>query len=104
MSWRKQNSHREETQAVKDALRAAGIRFKSVGHGNGTAWCWLKINLGQNPSGMEHIKDVDTPWLCAGSCPSCERDREIRQRVIDIAKEVTGRHGDYDGEINVFMQ
>jgi len=104
MSWRKHDSHREETAAVKKALREAGIPFKSVGHGNGTAWGWLKINLGPNPSGMEHVKREDVPWICAGSCPACERNQELRHRVIRIAQEVTGRHGDYDGEISILMQ
>lgn len=104
MSWRNQNSHREETKAVKDALIRAGIYPKKVGHGKGTAWAWLEINLGENPSGLEHIKQEKIYWLCVGNCPACECNRELRQEVIRIAQEVTGRHGDYEGEILVLMQ
>lgn len=104
MSWRKQGSHREETKAVKNALRRAGINPKSVGHDRGTAWGWLVINLGPNPSGLEHIRREDTPWICVGNCPACERNHEIEREVIRIAQEVTGRHGDYEGEIQVLTQ
>jgi len=38
MSWRNHSTHREETKAVKKALEKAGIKFKKVGHGTGTAW------------------------------------------------------------------
>jgi hypothetical protein len=102
VSWRKQNSHREETQAVKKALEQAGIKPVSVGHDTGTAWGWLVINLGPNPSGLEHRKM--TPWLCAPYCPACKRNDEIRRETLRIAQEVTGRRGDYDGEISVLMQ
>ncbi|MHA1262904.1 MAG: hypothetical protein ACTSSA_12570 [Candidatus Freyarchaeota archaeon] len=104
MSWRKHKTHREETRAVKKALIEAGINPKSVGHDRGTAWGWLVINLGPNPSGLKHEKREDIPWICVGNCPACERNRELRNRVIRIAQEVTGRHGDYDGEIQVLMQ
>jgi hypothetical protein len=103
--WRKHRTHREETQAVKKALEKAGIKAK-VGHDTGTAWGWLVINLGPNPSGLEHRKmeGTPTPWLCAGGCPACERNRELRDQTLRIAQEVTGRHGDYDGEISILMQ
>ena len=105
MSWRNQNSHREETRAVKKAIEKAGIHPKKVGHDTGTAWGWLVINLGPNPSGLEHEKqEGKTPWLCAGGCPACERNHELRNQVIRTAQEVTGRRGDYDGEIQVLMQ
>ncbi len=54
MSWRNHKSHREETQAVKEALRKEGIPFRKVEHGTGTAWGWLEIYMGENPSGLEH--------------------------------------------------
>jgi len=76
MSWRKHESHREETKAVKQALKDAGINA-SVGHGTGTAWSWLEISV---DGGV---------------------DRELRERVISIALEVTDRHGDYNGNISV---
>lgn len=103
--WRNHKTHREETQAVKKALKEAGIEAK-VGHGTGTAWGWLEINLGPNPSGLEHQKmeSTPTPWICSADCPACEYNEELRLHTIQIAKYVTGRHGDYDGEISVLTQ
>jgi len=63
----------DETRAVKAALTAAGIQFRRVFHGTGTACTWLKI------AGID--------W-------------DQRDRVIRIAQEVTGRTGEYDGRIN----
>ena len=103
--WRRHRTHREETRAVKGALEKAGIPVKSVGHDTGTAWGWLVINLGPNPGGIEHVKqEGKTPWLCAGNCPACERNRELEQQAVRIAHEVTGRRGDYDGEITILTQ
>jgi len=78
MSWRNHKNHQEETKAVKAALAEAGIRA-TVGHGTGTAWSWLEINVGPGNWGL-------------------------RDRVLQIAKEVTGRTGDYSGEIMVLAQ
>lgn len=82
MSWRKQKTHREETKAVKDALKKAGFTNVRVGHGTGTAWGWLHIHCSPKP-GQTYQRT----------------DRE----VIRIAQAVTGRRGDYDGNINVFI-
>ncbi len=71
--WRKHKTHREETKAVKDALAKAGLKAK-VGHGSGTAWAWLDIR----PVGR---------W-----------SKAQRSKATKIIKQVTGRHGDYDGE------
>ena len=90
MAWRKQKTHREEVTAVKRALRKAGIPFLSVKHGTGTAWAWLEINIGPDP----HSQDLRY---------SEEWSKRIH-RVIEIAQDVTGRHGDYDGEINILTQ
>jgi len=90
MSWRKHSTHREETRAVKKALIEAGIPVKKVGHGRGTAWAWLEIYL--EPS------DIGRGWY-RGEILEWHRDEVIR-----IAQEVTGRHGDYNGEINVYCQ
>lgn len=65
-----------ETKAVKKALLAAGIKAR-VGHGQGTSWGWLYITI--------------DPAL------------KMREKAIAIAQRVTGRHGEYDGCINVFQ-
>ena len=81
MSWRNHINHREETKAVKDALARAGFTNVRVGHGTGTAWAWLKIRCDAKPG---------------------QSYQEKRVEAIRIAKDVTGRHGEYDGEINVY--
>mgnify|MGYP001571487755 CR=1 FL=1 len=78
--WRKHQTHQEETAAVKAALRQAGIPFRKVGHGRGTACGWLKIFL------------------------STEASYDLCQQAIRVAQEVTGRTGDYDGRINASPQ
>ena len=84
MTWRNHKTHREETKAVKDALLKAGFTNVKVGHGTGTAWAWLDIH-------------------CTASYPQAgwESYQNRRLEVLRVAKAVTGRHGDYDGEILV---
>lgn len=79
-TWREHRNHRTESQAVKKALIASGYTNVKVGHGSGTAWGWLHIKCDAKPGQSFQEKD---------------------SAVIRIAKEVTGRHGDYDGNINV---
>jgi hypothetical protein len=90
----------EETKLVKDALAKAGINA-FVGHGTGTAWGWLHINVGSAEQFGPHVEDEGHSHYY---CPACKRIREISDRALKIAQEVTGRHGDYDGEINVYTQ
>lgn len=78
MSWRNHSNHKEEMKAVKEALKEAGINAK-VGHGTGTAWSWLEINVGKG-------------------------NGNLRDKVLSICKEITGRKGDYDGNINIYNQ
>jgi len=117
MSWRNQETHREETKAVKEALAKAGINA-TVGHGRGTAWGWLEINLGPDKSihwkaGKNHevleITQEEASRLefyahCVGNCPACEKNRNLVNQAISIAQSVTGRHGDYNGEISILQQ
>lgn len=116
MSWRKHNSHREETKVVKQTLQKAGINAV-VGHGTGTAWGWLEINIGER-IGKHHVIgdnncviELTTEELAKEpvyrqhiQCPICELQRELIAKVKRIAREVTGRNGDYDGEILVLTQ
>lgn len=81
MSWRNFETHYQETKKVKEALLKAGYPVLSVGHGSGTAWGWLEIRLCPPKQGED--------WW--------ERNRQ----VISLAKSITGRTGDYDGEILV---
>ena len=83
MSWRNHKTHREETKAVKGALKAAGLPVARVSHDTGTAWGWLTIS-------------IDYP----DKMTSAERYR-LRDAALEIAQRVTGRRGDYGGEISI---
>ena len=66
---------RQETKEVKTALAKAGIKAR-VGHGRGTSWGWLYITV--------------------------DRALMLRPEIVAIAQRVTGRKGEYDGNISVF--
>ena len=79
--WREHKTHQAETQAVKNALIEAGYTNVKVKHGTGTAWGWLKIYADPKPG---------------------QSYQDKRLGILRIAKRITGRGGDYEGEINVF--
>lgn len=92
----------QETKAVKAALREAGIAA-AVDHGKGTAALWLHINIGGGQQFGEHDKDAAgfcTPYRCRRCAPMLA----IQAESLQIAQQVTGRHGEYQGRINVLMQ
>ncbi len=99
--WRKQADHKSETKAVKDALLKAGIKAR-VGHGTGTAHSWLKIHL-EAVDLPAHDPDpsVDIRAHVPYRCPRCSALHAIADRAEKIAQDVTGRHGEYGGCINV---
>jgi len=78
--WRIHDNHLAETKAVKKALIQAGYTNVRVKHGTGTAWAWLAIYADAKPNQTWQEKHID---------------------IVRIAQRVTGRHGDYSGEINV---
>ena len=67
---------KDEVAAVKRALRQAGIPFRHVRHGTGTARGWLHIGLMHDAGRLDHIA------------------------AVRLAQVTTGRHGEYDGRIN----
>lgn len=73
-------NRRIETKAVKQALIEAGIPVVRVGHGTGTASGWLHIKF------TEQVNRAATVTM--------------GRQVVAIAQAVTGRKGEYDGEIN----
>ena len=75
-------NRRQETMAVKAALLKAGLPVRRVKHGTGTAWGWLDIYF-------EH-QDYDPVTY-----------RAHYRQAVSIAQQVTGRHGEYNGKINV---
>lgn len=94
--WRNQATHQEETKAVKAELVRLGYKDAKVGHGTGTAWAWLHIQVSVPKA--RACRCTDEP---IGKCLECRHlSNEHYQRAISIAKRVTGRDGQYDGEIN----
>ena len=73
---------REETKTVKAALKRAGFKVKHVGHGRGTAWGWLDVQLAE-------------PYT---------RDRD--QEAVKVVQLATGRRTpeEYDGNISLSME
>lgn len=96
MSWRKQDSHKEETKIVKKALADAGIKAR-VTHGRGTAWGWLHINIG-DPKQRNGLEKTEFGHQYT------EEELALHKKVLKIAKDATGRHGEYDGEIMILAQ
>jgi hypothetical protein len=94
---------KEETKLVKRAVIAAGFDQNNVTvkHGHGTAWGWLTVSA-----------DIHRAPSCSCGAPdqygrreTCEECktwwRSTYNRLIEVAQQTTGRHGDYDGRINV---
>lgn len=108
MAWRNQETHKEETKAVKAALLAAGLDVRRVGHGRGTAWGWLDIFIARP---LEHGCEEHGTYgslMERGVCLGCrtfqEKCGEINRQAVAVAQKVTGRHGEYDGRINVHWE
>ncbi len=89
-------NRKEETKIVKEALAKAGIPAK-VGHGKGTAWGWLHINIG-DPRARNGLKPAPLEFQYT------DEEQALQDKAIKIAQEVTGRHGDYDGRISLLVQ
>jgi hypothetical protein len=90
---------KEETKAVKEALAKAGIKSR-VGHGRGTAWGWLEINIGSNP----HAHASEEYNHSRTDCLACMWHEQNHRLALSIAQDVTGRKGQYDGDILILAQ
>lgn len=106
--WRTIATHKEETKVVKKALLDAGLDVRSVGHGHGTGWAWLDIRLAR---ALEHgceehgtYGDYQNRLLCVGCRVFHDKCRELDRKAVEVAQKVTGRHGEYDGQINVHWE
>jgi hypothetical protein len=89
---------REETTAVKRALKAAGIQAR-VTHGKGTGWGWIEVNIGDpaDRNGLEpHPRGTGTQYT--------EEERTLQEKTLRIIQEITGRDGEYHGRILVQAQ
>lgn len=85
---------KEETRAVKQLLAGYGIGAR-VGHGRGTAWGWLEINIGKGQQFGEHVAEDHS----LHRCPRCGANRIVREFLEDKVRELTGRRGEYGGNI-----
>lgn len=100
MAWRNHSTHKEETKVVRQALKKAGINAK-VGHGRGTAWGWLHINIGSGQQFGEHTHDDSKLGWQVNNCRRCRELRRMSKTAEKLAQQVTGRHGEWRGEINI---
>ena len=89
-----------ETKTVRQALAKAGINAR-VGHGTGTAWGWLEINVG-SPNQFTHPHEDYCD--CAQCLAANSKIFEIGQQARAIAAQVTGRTGEYHGQISILTQ
>ncbi len=99
---------REESKAVKNALKGAGIDVLQVKHATGTAWGWLHIKLARplelacEAHGSLQAYDRKD---CDACCAFTQAMHVIDRRAIEVALQVTGRRSNpndcYDGNIAV---
>ena len=99
MAWRKFENHKEETKAVKAALVKAGYQGVKVGHGTGTAWGWLRVTVTiQHADPCGCIREPHGTITRGYGCATKWRDTYAD--LMKLCQEVTGRHGEYNGDIN----
>lgn len=92
-------NRREETLKVKKAIKETklykGVR---VTHGRGTGWGWLNIEV--TIPRPEKCKCTIHPLVYR--CDLCTQAyTKAYNACVDIAQDVTGRTGEYDGRIHV---
>lgn len=93
-------TRQEETRALKAAFFAVGIKAE-VGHGHGTAWSWLYVNIGDGSQFGPH--DHYDPFEQT-TCGRCIEQRALSNQVQAIIDSVTGRDGEYNGHCNIMAQ
>ena len=90
-----------ETKAVKAALKKAGYDV-TVRHGTGTAWGWLEVSIE-----VDHAPGCECYFETWGTMKRSDlcikKMHDIHDDILRITQKVTGRHGDYDGNINIYM-
>lgn len=89
---------KEETKIVKKALKNEGIKA-SVTHGKGTGWGWIEVNLG-DPTERNGVEKHPNGW----STRYTSTETELHEKVIKLVQDVTGRHGEYNGNISLLAQ
>ena len=93
---------REETKAVKAALKKAGYADAKVQHGRGTAWGWMDVHFT-----MKHSVDCTCAKHSWGTMEAGDPCRAVwnseHDAILRVVQETTGRSGDYHGRINVHL-
>ena len=93
---------KQETKIVKKALKNAGHDGCSVRHGKGTAWGWLDVfsrtnhhpgcTCTKNSWGTQNTSDICGAWW-----------RKKHDAILATVQKTTGRHGEYDGNVNIHL-
>ena len=93
---------REETAKVKAGLTKYGYRNVRVDHGKGTAWGWLHVHVTiSRPENCQCHYNQPDQWGRRESCHKCKIQwQDEYSKLGVITREITGRHGDYGGNIN----
>lgn len=89
---------RKETSLVKRALKDAGIKAR-VTHETGTAWGWITVNIG-DPKERGGLKTLPDGWRTEYT----DEERKLQEKTLRIVQKVTGRHGEYNGNISILSQ
>ena len=93
---------RQETKIVKAALKNAGLSDCRVHHGTGTAWGWLDVH-----SEIKHHPECACTKHSYGTQETSDKCRDHWKRkhdaLLDTVLKATGRHGEYDGNVNVHL-
>ncbi len=93
---------KEETKAVRDALAKAGINAR-VGHDTGTAYGWLRVNIGSGGQWGDHAAGKNTPCN-SDRCLRCINMRAMKKATQEIIISITGRTGEHAGETLILTQ
>ena len=98
---------KKETNAVKSALKKAGINAR-VGHGKGTTWGWLKVNIGKLQQFGEHFNDKTGQLECSGkySCHVCIAQGKVKKMAEAIIYAASKRNPtrDFGDNVNIYTQ
>ena len=90
---------RAENKVVKAELTALGFKDITVGHGTGTARGWLDISASSTKPTHCYCNEAPrNEGRCRLSSIFWQADYEA---IKTEAKKVTGRSGEYDGNIQV---
>ena len=98
---------KKETNAVKSALKTAGINAR-VKHGQGTSYGWLYVNIGKLQQFGEHFSKLTGQLECSGkqSCHVCIAQGKAEKMAEDIIYAASKRNPTraYGDNVNIYTQ